>query len=210
MIAILAVDPGAKSGAALYIGDTLVASWQVKPGGEWAVIAEAISLADGAAIICVREDWSLGGRQQTHKRADGSSYQHTNINMLAGLGRAFGRWEGALHHEGIKRVVKVFARTWQSRMVSGVVLKRDEMIVATRRVAHAIAGRDCGDDESVAVVLGKYATTYGLRHVHAMLTIAEGKRLGIDVPRAREIVAAEKAQKRATKAAKRPRKARTA
>lgn len=199
MICVLSIDPGRHSGAALFRGPNLIASWQVKPGGEWTVLSDVITLAEGAPIIVVREDWSLGGRQQTRKRADGSSYKHTNINMLAGLGAAWGRFEGALHHEGIKRVVKVYARTWQS-MISGRVLKRDEMLALTRRVASSIAHREVGEDEAVAIVLGTYATTRGLHHVHAMLTIAEGKRHGIDVAAARERVKAEKVLKRQKKA----------
>jgi hypothetical protein len=203
---ILSIDPGAKSGAALFRDSVLIASWQVKPGGEWAVVAEAVLRAEGAPIIAVREDWSLGGRQQTHKRADGSSYTHTNINMLAGLGRAWGRWESILHHEGIKRIVKVHARTWQS-MISGRVLPRADMLKLTKRVASGIAHRDVGEDEAVAIVLGIHATTRGLHHVHAALTIREGKQLDIDVHAARARVASEKAMKREVKQRRKARKA---
>jgi hypothetical protein len=202
---ILSIDPGAKSGAALFLNGVLIESWQVKPGGEWAVVAEAVIRAEGEPIIAVREDWSLGGRQQTHKRADGSSYTHTNINMLAGLGRAWGRWESILRHGGIKRVVKVHARTWQS-MISGRVLPRADMLKLTTALASLIASRDVGEDEGVAIMLGRHATTRGLHHVHAALTIREGKHLGIDVHAARARVASEKAMKREVKQRRKARK----
>lgn len=188
MIHVLAIDPGKNAGAALFLNGVLVASWQVKPGGEWAVVAEAIVRAEGEPIIAVAERWS------NHGAFGGSRTQR-------GLGEAYGRWTGALHHEGIKRVVKVYARTWQS-MISGRVLPRAEMLVLTKRVATTIAHREVGEDEAVAIVLGTYATTRGLHHVHAMLSIAEGKRLGIDVTAARERVKAEKVLKRQRKARK--------
>lgn len=198
MISTLAIDPGSRAGAALYRGTDLVRSWQVKPGAEWDVVTEAVNLAVGAPLVVVRENWTLGGRETTHKRADGSSYKHTNISMLAGLGVAWGRWESVLHHEGIKRVVKVYARTWQA-MISGRVLKRDDMLALTKRIASSIAHREVGEDEAVAIMLGRYAATQGLHRVHAELSIADGKRLGVDVATARERVKAEKAMKRAKK-----------
>ena len=194
MISTLAIDPGSRAGAALFRGTDLVRSWQVKPGGEWNVVTEAVNLAVGTPLIVVRENWVLGGRRQ--------GQAHGHINMLAGLGRAWGRFESILHHEGIKRVVKVYARTWQAATVSGPVLKRDDMLKETRRIASTIAGRDVGEDEAVAIMLGRYATTSGLHHMHALLTIAEGRRLGVDVAAARERVKAEKAVKRARKARK--------
>lgn len=197
---ILAIDPGRKAGAALFLRGVLIDSWQVKPGGEAAVVAEAIVRAEGEPIVVVRENWSLGGR-----RGEGSA-SHQHIGMLAGLGAAWGRWDGALLGAGIptSRVVKVYARTWQASVISGRALTRAETLRIAVNRARAIAHRDVGEDEAVAICIGLWATK--APEVLAVLSIADGKRLGIDVKAAREFVAGRKA----TKAARKVRRARAA
>lgn len=191
---ILAIDPGKNAGAALFVRGVLIESWQVKPGGESAIVAEAVVRAEGEPLVVVRENWMLGGRRK------GDKTRHQHIGMLPGLGVAWGRWEGALLNVGVpaSRIVKVYSRTWQSRVLSGRVLTRESAIAIAKERASTLAHRDVGEDEAVAICIGIWATE--APDTLAALSVAEGKVCGVDVHAARRVVSerakARKAQRR--------------
>lgn len=160
---ILAIDPGAKAGAAILVRGRVTFVIPVKPGGE----AEVVRLALGTAtrvdlpLVVVGEKWTTGGRRQ----GEGT---HGHINMLVGLGVAWGRWDLALRDACVPRskVVRVLPRTWQSKVLDGRVLKRkraEERAIAVAEAAGAanVDGSPLTPDQAAAVCIGLWGAKAG-------------------------------------------------
>ena len=161
--AILAIDPGERSGYAIFVRGVLVASGPVKMGGEAVVVAEAVVRAEGLPLVVVAEKWVAHG-------AFGGS------RTMGGLGRHWGRWEGALLGDGIttRRIARVVPQTWQARVIPyRVGQDRDERL----RLVEASAQRikpGVTKDEAAAIGIGLWGIHAGavgelidLRHLDA-------------------------------------------
>lgn len=131
-VAILGIDPGEHAGAALVRDNRVVWSTSARPGDEARLVARALELPAGVRLFVFAEKWT------SHGPFGGARTQR-------GLGRAWGRWEGALLGAKVPkaRVTRVYPRTWQAAVVSGTQLKRAMMEHLSERVAIA-GGADPG------------------------------------------------------------------
>jgi hypothetical protein len=141
MTVLIAIDPGATSGWALFEGNDLVASGVAKSLGDRQAVMERLS--DHAAdITAVLEDWTAGGWKA--------------VSQLLGMGSARGRWLEQLETIGIRgsRVHGVYPQTWRTVLAPLKRKTNEEAKASARTVARAHLGRDVGPDEAEAVCIG--------------------------------------------------------
>ena len=147
-VVILAIDPGATSGAALHYGGRPRLAWTCATAAERAeVIATALRTAAdlGAPLVVVMERWTAGGARG-----------HAQI---VGLGAQAGRWLEALELAGIPAadVVRVYPQTWRAVLApmprkTGAAAK-----ASARRVAAGYLGREVLTDAAEATCIALWA-----------------------------------------------------
>jgi hypothetical protein len=159
---ILAIDPGKRAGAALVTstraGTSVHDALGVRPGEERRVVESACRLADslGLTLVVVGEKWTAGRRDR-----DG----FMQAKVIAGLGAAWGRWEGALLGAGhpARRTLRVNSARWK-----GAILRlpfgasRDDAAFAAKTFAlrrHGLA--ELSTDAAVAVCIAEWASRAG-------------------------------------------------
>ena len=146
---ILAIDPGATSGWALYSADRCIASGIAKTHEQRVMAIEIAQTEETRAklrLIVVAEKWSPGGRWYTA--------------TMTGIGAAWGMWQAALEACEVPkvRVVRVYPQAWRSRVLTGRRGVKTEVwdLMAQRRARQEV-GHDVGDDEADAICMGAWA-----------------------------------------------------
>ena len=161
---LLAIDPGATSGWALWDGTR----WETGTAEYWKTRAGVCLDAGMAAheskrpLVVVAETWP--GLRGT---------------ALAGLGAQWGRWLAELERLDVpaKRVVRLSTGAWRAQVLGGARCRgTDAWKAASRARAHAVLGHDVGPDAADALCIG----LAGLRSetVAKALGARELKRLG--------------------------------
>lgn len=145
---VLAVDPGKLAGWSVWLHGQYCDSGQVRSSNlakidEIVGVALAIEADTGVTAVLVLEAHNWGGRGAA----------------ATGLGASRQTWIDAWRRAGgpQRRVVGAPVPTWRSKLfgrLRGTVPRE-----AAR--ARAIAGRECGPDESAAVCIGEWATWSG-------------------------------------------------
>jgi hypothetical protein len=199
-LVLLAIDPAAVSGWAIFISGELHSSGVATTQVDRMDVVNAASCCASVAclpLVVIAETWSFGGNKKDPR---------ATAAMQAGLQAKWGLWEAAIEEsDGKIKVVRVNSRRWQTSVLTRLRVRSETLKQIARHSASNLAHRPIEDEnEADAICIGFYGTISPI--TLAKLTIAEGKRLGVDVVRARAIVASEKTQKRATKAAKKLRK----
>jgi hypothetical protein len=152
---VLAIDPGASSGAAIFTGaGALVGSHQLarkEAGSRMRIVRHAVRIARDSEtdLIVMREQWQAGG-----KRA--------NPQMIAGLGAAWGLWLEQLYMNAPflppNRVLKVYPSTWKSKVLDAHAVGTEAWLKLVHRYVESRFGlTGLGDDEAVAICIGCYA-----------------------------------------------------
>ena len=171
---VLAIDPGATSGWALWGPDRprspsdRLRSWTVGTASTWqgryAAVVDAAHLASDAdlPLVVVAETWP--GLRGT---------------ALAGLGAQWGRWLAELERLDVpaRRVVRLTTGDWRRVVLGGARCRSTEAWKAASRArAHAVLGHDPGPDAADALCIG----LAGLRSpaVAAAIGKRELRRLG--------------------------------
>lgn len=148
---VLAVDPGNTSGWAIYVCGALGSHGELDSrdaAAVRAVVARAVAAAAEHALPCViapERPW--GG----------------NVATVAGIGAARERWlsawrELAAGHFG--KIANVSTSEYRAAVLgrSYASAPRHVAQAAEAALARTLAGRDCGPDESAAIVQGRYAS----------------------------------------------------
>jgi hypothetical protein len=148
---VLAVDPGATSGWAMYDRGYFQLSGECSAFGDRplevarCVIAHAKSRDLPAILVCERPFAA-------------------SLQTAAGMGAAFGAWKSAWFASGAvkARIVRVYPSTWRAKVLGrGWGNKPRDMTRAEEvRRAEAVRG-DCGNDEAAAILIGVWACRAG-------------------------------------------------
>lgn len=188
---ILAVDPGASTGAALVVSRPgrdleLVRVGDVPAGTEpaWVELATDTALAAELPLIVVAETWTFG--RGPHERM-GSAAQ-------VGLAAAWGRWPHLFDPASLRlaearlfvvRTLRVNASTWHARMLGGgrgvpsAEWKRRARL-RCERVHGAAAVAGVSDDAAEALVIAEWASRAG--EVGRTLPVRVLRAHGLEVP----------------------------
>jgi len=124
--AILAIDPGKTSGAAILVRGEIFGIWGVD-GFEAADIVvqhwSDLATVHEAELVVVMEKWA-------------GTFKRGSITA-AGLGESAGMWKAALERNKIpkSRVVRVFPQTWYARVIGGRK-RADQKDVVMRAMLH--------------------------------------------------------------------------
>ena len=117
---ILAIDPGQRSGAAIFRRGQLSHCAEIDIGSHdvesWVQAALLPALDDGITLVMVGETWGTGGPM--------------GMSQWQGLGAAWKRWEWALGEEWAKqramgrsqpapKAIRVHVATWRSKVFGG-------------------------------------------------------------------------------------------
>lgn len=145
---ILAIDPGAKAGAAIFVRDRLVAHFAVfgAEGRRDAVEQAQLSAANlQLPLAVVAERWATGG-------------PFTNPRTMAALGAAWGAWREALELAGVnvKKVVRVYPQTWHAVTVGGRMTRDKTRLVEWVRQRYGV--EPASEDAAAAIGIGCWAT----------------------------------------------------
>lgn len=193
-VTLLAIDPAKISGWAIFIDGIHHSSGHAIT---YVDRADAIHVATCCAsvaslpLIIIAESWTFGG--------SGNDPRAT-ASMQAGLQAQWGMWKLAIEEADTRcKVVRVNSRRWQSQVLTGYrstseQLKRLARLTASRLAGHAVEE----ENEADAICIGYYGTRAD--EVMAALSIAEGKRCGVDVAAARSRVDLEKTKKKQARA----------
>lgn len=152
---VLAIDPGAKAGAAISLPGKIVSAYAALTGYEHNIVEMAIDLAANTELplVVVRETWTMG--------RFGKGESRMNPATLAGLATAWGRWEGALLSRGIKKkqIVKVNAQTWKARTIGCVFgrTSKGDKAAAVQRSAAIFSGRIPSEDAADAICIAEWS-----------------------------------------------------
>lgn len=165
---VLALDPGATSGAAIVglsapdkfsrlpaerLGAYLVKSATVRSAADRAgMVASARDAATeyGLPLVVLAEKWA-----GSFKRRRGTT------QTVAGLGASWGRWAEALDLAKVprRRVARVWSATWRARVIGGSFRTTEQWNAAVRAKVAVLFGIDLGDerdDEGEAICVGVY------------------------------------------------------
>lgn len=145
---ILAIDPGATSGAALHHGGRPRLAWTCATAADRAeVIATALRTAAdiGVPLVVVMERWTAGGARG-----------HAQI---VGLGAQAGRWLEALELAGIPAadVVRVYPQTWRAVLAPMPRKTGEQAKASARMVAAGHLGREVLTDAAEAACIALWA-----------------------------------------------------
>jgi hypothetical protein len=147
---VLAIDPGARSGFAVFERGALLASGSLLPSEsrvEVAREAARLSEASGLPLVAVAEKWTAGGWR--------------SAASMIGTGAAWGVWLGALGEIGQpnRRIVRVTTQAWR-KAVLGMNARagHDALKAASQLRARTVVGREVGHDEADAVCIGLWAS----------------------------------------------------
>jgi hypothetical protein len=198
-IILLAIDPAAVSGWATFIRGEYRASGIATTMVDRAdVLRDAVFLSQtlDLPLIVIAESWTFGGSGKDPR---------ATAAMQAGLMSKWGLWEAAIEESRASnaiKVVRVNSRRWQSSVLTRLRVNSATLKQIAKHSASNIARHPIEDEnEADAICIGFYGSI--APEVVAKVSIAEGRRLGIDVTAARERVKAEKQMKRAAKARRR-------
>jgi len=168
--AILAIDPGEKSGAALFVRGLLRDSRQVKGAQERQKAVERAlrsASSEGLPLLVVRERWTAGGAMVP--------------KVAMGLGAAWGRWAEHLETAGIgkTRIATITPQKWRSLTIGGPQRSREQWKADAILFAREHGGFDpadtIGPDEAAAVCIG-FAWMRVPREVGRYIQLAERAR----------------------------------
>lgn len=152
---ILAIDPGATSGAAILDAVTMHEWATVKTARErreMVCLARQRAAATGAALVVVGESWK-GRRTGTMSMAS-----------ITGLGAAWGRWLEQLEivNHPKRRIIRIDTGTWRKTLFGGRRRKGAEFKELARRWCKQRYGIDLPHDVAEAACLGNAALMTGL------------------------------------------------
>lgn len=106
---ILAIDPGKHAGWCIRFGGKPVTWGSCAPGEELGICraAQVFASEESLPLVVVAEKWTAGG-------------PYSGPRTMAGLGAAWGRWDGALRslQHPARRVVRVYPQTWRAAVLS--------------------------------------------------------------------------------------------
>lgn len=149
---VLAIDPGASSGWAVFDAGRYVTSGVAKRAIGRSVacdMARDQARASGLRLIVVAEKWTPGGK-------------FAGARTMAGLGTSWGEWLAAIETAEIpkSRIVRVFTQTWRAAVLSPPRGMKSEALKALAVYrAQAITGMpNVNHDESDAICIGLWAT----------------------------------------------------
>jgi len=148
---ILAIDPGKRCGWSIWIAGRLATHGTATPGEEFGIVqaARVFEAEESIPLVVVAEKWTAGG-------------PFAGARTMAGLGAAWGRWDGALRacQHPMRRVVRVYPQTWRAAVLAprwGATSEQLKHLSAT--VASSIVGDPILDhNEADAINIGKWAT----------------------------------------------------
>lgn len=125
MTVILAIDPGAVSGWALWhfgpITSGVAKTWKERAD----VISMALNTACEEPLVVAIEKWQPGGLRMS-------------FSTMVGLGRARGKWDHVLEVAGIRRIVEATPYEWRKATIgAGRVGREDAKSMARARYPHA-------------------------------------------------------------------------
>lgn len=149
-MAIIAIDPGKKSGASLFLHGKFSAAWQVgnKAAERQDVLLHCCHKATEAElpIVVVMESWPYIG----------------SIRTAIGLGKAAGRWLEQAELQGIpqRRIIEINVNVWR-KGVYGVLHNRigkEAWKAQAVSQAHIRFGQRLEEDAAEAAMMGLYAT----------------------------------------------------
>jgi hypothetical protein len=144
MAKILAIDPGSKSGWALWDCDDLVASGEIYMGSLISATRLYDCIADARPDLCAIEG-------PYNPRGKGLSWK-----MLWGLGLAVGRWVQVCMGQNVSTVI-VPPREWMQYVFNGRIPKDPKRLYVP--IAAKVKGAPVGDDEAAAILIGRYVIT---------------------------------------------------
>lgn len=142
---ILAVDPGERSGWALYDRGKPVSSGELDlfTDEPKAVMAALLAMPAPHVVVIERPFMVRFGTQ-----------------VAVGAGDLF--WRRLAERNGLtRRIVRVYPATWRSKTTRMHAAKRDAARAVEQRQAAALVGRECGPDESAALLIGTWAIRAG-------------------------------------------------
>ena len=148
---ILAVDPGQKSGWAIFVGGELRDFGKGDTrDARLSSIVKAIRLesATNMRLVIVGESWTASRNAKADKRM--------NARTLAGLGASWGLWLAAIEQAGFpkRRVIRCPQIEWKRAIVGSAYASHDTAIATVKR-RHKVEG---SDDEMAAIAIGEWAT----------------------------------------------------
>jgi len=124
---LLGVDTGAQSGWGIWTPKTLhIGTIFNRVGAE----AERIQVVEAAIQIATAADLDLVVVAEKWTAGMGGKDRRMNAATLMGLGGAWRDWQPVLQHCRVpkKRIVRVNARTWQGKMLSGMGARTSEQL----------------------------------------------------------------------------------
>jgi len=158
--AILAVDPGKASGAAVLGGRSLLRAWEGCATREqrYAVCAWAADEAEerGLPLVAVVESWNPHGKW--------------GFDAIVGLAESAGRWLDAIESVSPAAIVRVESAEWRRALFGGGPNRKTEVWKAlAQTLVEARFGATLAPNAAEAVCIGVWAT-------HAQ-RVSEGLRL---------------------------------
>lgn len=145
---ILAIDPGATSGAALWSRGRLEMAAAVTSAaarGDCVTAATNAAALAGVPLVVVMERWTAGG--------------HRGHAQIVGLGAQAGRWLEALELAGIPAadVVRVYPQTWRAVLAPLPRKTGEQAKASARMIAAGHLGREVLTDAAEAACIALWA-----------------------------------------------------
>ena len=144
---LLAVDPGAKAGWAIFASGKLLESGTAKgfslSDTTMAVDrARELALEQGLPLVVVGEDWTAGG--------------WPSLERFGRLCASWGPWESVALDRGAA-VLRVYTQTWRGAMLHTRQRPTKGWKKLAREIVSAMFRLDVPDDTAEAILLGKFA-----------------------------------------------------
>jgi hypothetical protein len=155
---VLAIDPGRKSGWALFIAGRLDAHGDGNThDARTAAVLRALDRSKvlGLPLVVVGETWKASRNAKTDARM--------NPATLAGLGAAWGLWAAALEMAGVPkaRVMRVAQNDWKRKVVGTSYAKHAATLLTVRRLLNIAKDAPIPEDELAAMGIGLCAIRLG-------------------------------------------------
>ena len=155
---ILAVDPGADDGSAVFHRNTLVESQGVtctRAGRERLIrIAHDLSGDMGIPLVCVVETWTQ------HRKRDprtGKATQGWTFETALRCGEQAGRWLGDMEEVNPHGIVRVKPLIWRAQLWGGRHMKTDAAKAKAIQHARQAWRVSCDDNEAEAICIGHWS-----------------------------------------------------
>lgn len=142
---ILAIDPGAVAGWAIFRSGNLLSSGSADtPQERERAVSEAIELSEGSALVVAAETWRP---MKSHR-------------TMMGMGAAWGLWLAELQRAEVKqrRIIRVEPETWRRACYGQARVPREEAKPRAIQFVKRCYGVAAGEDEAEAICIGAWAS----------------------------------------------------